>query len=142
MNTNRNNKNENYTNANSKNQGQNELNSFKMAMKQYANGNGNGNTIDTIADFWTNGGTSVVVAIIAVLLISLIISIVLTVFGHKARMKCVGNSKYGFYSPLIITFLILMWIGNLIPLFGAVLTFGGLVGVIVMIVLANNNCKR
>lgn len=97
---------------------------------------------NAVADFWNSGGTAVVVAIVVVLVICLGISILLTVLGHKARVKCIGNPKYGFYSPLIITFLILMWLGNLIPPFTTVATVIGLIGTIVMIVLANDNCKK
>jgi hypothetical protein len=101
-----------------------------------------GNMQLNVADFWNSGTTAIVVAIVAVLVIGLTISIVLTVFGHKARIKCVGHSKYGFYSPLIITFLILMWLGNLVPFYGIVVTLIGLIGAIVMIVLANDRCKK
>ena len=97
---------------------------------------------NAVAEFWNSGGTAVVVAIVAVLVICLGISILLTILGHKARVKCIGNPKYGFYSPLIITFLILMWLGNLIPPFTTVATVIGLIGTIVMIVLANDNCKN
>ena len=86
--------------------------------------------------------TTIIVAIVLVLLLGLAISITVTVFGHKARVKCVGNSKFGFYSPLIITFLILMWLGNLVPLYGIVVTLVGLVGAITMIVLSNKNCVK
>ena len=86
--------------------------------------------------------TSIIIGVVLVLLVSLAISITITIFGHKARVKCVGNSKFGFYSPLIITFLILMWLGNLIPPFGFFITLVGLVGSIVMIILANKNCKK
>ena len=96
----------------------------------------------TVAEFWNSGGTAVVVAIVAVLVVCLGISILLTVLGHKARVKCIGNPKYGFYSPLIITFLILMWLGNLVPPFTTVATVVGLIGTIVTIVLANDNCKK
>lgn len=85
--------------------------------------------------------TSIIIAIVLVLLVGLAISIAVTVFGHRARVKCVGNSKFGFYSPLIITFLILMWLGNIIPPFGFFATLVGLVGAIIMIVLASKNCK-
>jgi hypothetical protein len=80
------------------------------------------------------GSISVIIAIVVVLVIALTISIILTVFGHKARMKCLGNSRFGYYSPLIIAFLIVMWIGGPFSLVG-------LIGTIVMIVMANNNCK-
>lgn len=96
---------------------------------------------DEISEFYESGGTAVIIAIVVVLIISLGISILLTVLGHKARVKCVGHPKYGFYSPLIILFLILMWLGNLIPPFTTPATFVGLVGTIVMIVMANDNCK-
>ena len=79
---------------------------------------------------------------IIIFVISLSITILLTVLGHKARVKCIGHPKYGFYSPLIITFLILMWLGNLIPPFTTIATVIGLIGTIVMIVLANDNCKK
>jgi len=100
------------------------------------------NNANAVAEFWNSGGTAVVVAIVAVLVVCLGISILLTVLGHKARVKCIGNPKYGFYSPLIITFLILMWLGNLVPPFTTVATVIGLIGTIVMIVLANDNCKK
>ena len=92
-------------------------------------------------EFWESGGTAVIIAIVAVLAVCLGISILLTVLGHKARIKCVGHSKYGYYSPLIILFLILMWLGNLVPPFTTAATLIGFVGTIVMIVLANDNCK-
>ena len=85
--------------------------------------------------------TSIIIAIVLVLLVGLAISITVTIFGHKARVKCVGNSKFGFYSPLIITFLIIMWLGNMIPPFGFFATLVGLVGAVIMIVLSNKNCK-
>jgi hypothetical protein len=85
--------------------------------------------------------TSIIIGIVLVLLLSLAISITITIFGHKARVKCIGNPKFGVYSPLIITFLILMWLGNIFPPFGFFITFVGLVGTIIMIVLANKNCK-
>ena len=97
---------------------------------------------NAVAEFWNSGGTAVVVAIVAVLVVCLGVSILLTVLGHKARVKCIGNPKYGFYSPLIITFLILMWLGNLVPPFTTIATVIGLIGTIVMIVLANDNCKK
>ena len=97
---------------------------------------------NAVAEFWNSGGTAVVVAIVVVLVIALGISILLTVLGHKARIKCVGHPKYGFYSPLIITFLILMWLGNLVPPFTTIATVVGLIGTIVMIVLANDHCKK
>ena len=97
---------------------------------------------NTDVNFWNSGGTAVIIAIVVVLIIGLGISILLTVLGNNARLKCVGNTKYGFYSPLIITFLILMWLGNLVPPFTTIVTFIGLVGTIVMIVLANENCKK
>ena len=100
------------------------------------------NNANAVAEFWNSGGTAVVVAIVAVLVICLGISILLTVLGHKARVKCIGHPKYGFYSPLIITFLILMWLGNLIPPFTTIATLIGFIGTIVMIVLANDNCKK
>ena len=96
---------------------------------------------NNVADFWESGGTAVVVAIVVVLVVCLAISITLTVLGHKARVKCIGNPKYGFYSPLIITFLLLMWLGNLFPPFTTAATLIGLIGTITMIVLANDNCK-
>jgi hypothetical protein len=96
---------------------------------------------NNVADFWESGGTAVIVAIVVVLVVCLAISITLTVLGHKARVKCIGNSKYGFYSPLIIIFLILMWLGNLFPPFTTAATLIGLIGTITMIVLANDNCK-
>jgi hypothetical protein len=86
--------------------------------------------------------TSIIIAIVLVLLVGLAISITVTIFGHKARVKCVGNSKFGFYSPLIITFLILMWLGNVFPPFGFFVTLVGLIGAVIMIVLANKNCKK
>ena len=97
---------------------------------------------NVIAEFWNSSGTAIVVAMVAVLVICLGISILLTVLGHKARVKCIGNPKYGFYSPLIITFLILMWLGNLFPPVTTISTVIGLIGTIVMIVLANDNCKK
>jgi len=97
---------------------------------------------NVIAEFWNSSGTAVIVAIAIVLFICLCISILLTVLGHKARVKCIGNPKYGFYSPLIITFLILMWLGNLFPPVTTIATVIGLIGTIVMIVLANDNCKK
>lgn len=97
---------------------------------------------NAVSEFWNSGGTAVVVAIVVVLVIALGISILLTVLGHKARIKCVGHPKYGFYSPLIITFLILMWLGNLVPPFTTIATVVGLIGTIVMIVLANDHCKK
>ena len=100
------------------------------------------NNANAVAEFWNSGGTAVVVAIVAVLVVCLGISILLTVLGHKARVKCIGHPKYGFYSPLIITFLILMWLGNLVPPFTTIATVIGLIGTIVMIVLANDNCKK
>ena len=100
------------------------------------------NNANVVAEFWNSGGTAVVVAIVAVLVVCLGISILLTVLGHKARVKCIGHPKYGFYSPLIITFLILMWLGNLVPPFTTIATVIGLIGTIVMIVLANDNCKK
>lgn len=100
------------------------------------------NNAEAVAEFWNSGGTAVVVAIVVVLVICLGISILLTVLGHKARVKCIGHPKYGFYSPLIITFLILMWLGNLVPPFTTIATLVGLIGTIVMIVLANDNCKK
>ena len=100
------------------------------------------NNANAVSEFWNSGGTAVIVAIVAVLVVCLGISILLTVLGHKARVKCIGNPKYGFYSPLIITFLILMWLGNLVPPFTTVATVVGLIGTIVMIVLANDNCKK
>jgi len=96
---------------------------------------------NNIADFWESGGTTIIVAMVVVLVICLVISITLTVLGHKARVKCIGNPKYGFYSPLIITFLLLMWLGNLFPPFTTGTTLIGLIGTITMIVLANDNCK-
>jgi len=100
------------------------------------------NNANVVAEFWNSGGTAIVVAMVAVLVICLGISILLTVLGHKARVKCIGNPKYGFYSPLIITFLILMWLGNLFPPVTTISTVIGLIGTIVMIVLANDNCKK
>jgi hypothetical protein len=97
---------------------------------------------NAVAEFWNSGGIAVVVAIVVVLVICLGVSILLTVLGHKARVKCIGHPKYGFYSPLIITFLILMWLGNLVPPFTTVATLVGLIGTIVMMVLANDNCKK
>jgi hypothetical protein len=97
---------------------------------------------NVITEFWNSSGTAIVVAMVAVLVICLGISILLTVLGHKARVKCIGNPKYGFYSPLIITFLILMWLGNLFPPVTTISTVIGLIGTIVMIVLANDNCKK
>ena len=97
---------------------------------------------NVITEFWNSSGTAIVVAMVAVLVICLGISILLTVLGHKARVKCIGNPKYGFYSPLIITFLILMWLGNLFPPVTTISTAIGLIGTIVMIVLANDNCKK
>lgn len=122
-----------------KNEGFTNNQSVNAAPLNNANVNVNANSVE---ELWNSGGTAVVVAIVVVLVISLGVSILLTVLGHKARVKCIGNSKYGFYSPLIITFLILMWLGNLFPPFTTVATFIGLVGTIVMIVLANDNCKK
>ena len=122
-----------------KNEGFTNNQSVNAAPLNNANVNVNANSVE---ELWNSGGTAVVVAMVVVLVISLGVSILLTVLGHKARVKCIGNSKYGFYSPLIITFLILMWLGNLFPPFTTVATFIGLVGTIVMIVLANDNCKK
>jgi hypothetical protein len=102
----------------------------------------NTNVYNNLNDFWESGGTAVIIAIVAVLIVCLGISILLTVLGHKARIKCVGNTKYGFYSPLIIVFLILMWLGNLVPPFTTAATLIGFIGTIIMIVLANDNCKK
>ncbi len=102
----------------------------------------NVNLSDELNEFWESGGTAVIIAIVVVLAVCLGISILLTVLGHKARVKCIGNAKYGFYSPLIILFLILMWLGNLVPPFTTAATLIGFVGTIVMIVLANDNCKK
>ena len=96
----------------------------------------------TVQEFLQNGGTAVIIAIVLVLSVCLGISILLTIIGHKARIKCVDDPKYGFYSPLIITFLILMWLGNLVPPFTTAATVIGFIGTIVMIVLANDNCKK
>ena len=122
-----------------KNEGFTNNQSVNAAPLNNVNANVNANSVE---ELWNSGGTAVVVAIIVVLVISLGVSILLTVLGHKARVKCIGNSKYGFYSPLIIIFLILMWLGNLFPPFTTVATFIGLVGTIVLIVLANDNCKK
>ena len=124
-----------------KNEGFTNNQSVNAAPLNNANVNVNVNA-NSVEELWNSGGTAVVVAMVVVLVISLGVSILLTVLGHKARVKCIGNSKYGFYSPLIITFLILMWLGNLFPPFTTVATFIGLVGTIVMIVLANDNCKK
>jgi hypothetical protein len=97
---------------------------------------------NVVAKFWNSGGTTIVIAMVIVLVIALGISILLTVLGHKARVKCIGNPKYGFYSPLIITFLILMWLGNLVTPVTTIATVVGLIGTIVMIVLANDHCKK
>lgn len=129
----------NHGNHKHNNEGFTNNQSVNAAPLNNANVNVNANSVE---ELWNSGGTAVVVAIIVVLVISLGVSILLTVLGHKARVKCIGNSKYGFYSPLIIIFLILMWLGNLFPPFTTVATFIGLVGTIVMIVLANDNCKK
>jgi hypothetical protein len=72
----------------------------------------------------------------------LVISITLTVLGHKARMKCKAFPEYSNYNTLIILFLVFMWIGQMVPIFGTVLSVIGFIGTIVMITLANNNCVK
>ena len=123
--------------CNKKEQGQEQFSNNNLSVNAAEAPNNN-----TVADFWNSGGTTIVIAMVIVLVISLGISILLTVLGHKARVKCIGNPKYGFYSPLIITFLILMWLGHLVPPVTTVVTVVGLIGTIVMIVLANDNCKK
>ena len=85
-----------------------------------------------LSAFW---GKFMIIAII-VFIISLSITILLTVLGHKARMKCSGSKAYPYYSGLNLTFIILMWLGNLIPIFGGALSAIGFIGTIVMIVLS------
>ena len=85
-----------------------------------------------LGDFWKK---FMVIAIV-VLVVSLAITIFLTVLGHKARIKCQGSKQFPHYSGLILTFIIFMWLGNLIPVFGSVLSAIGFIGTIVMIVLS------
>lgn len=84
--------------------------------------------------------TSIITGMIVVIIISIIIFIVITVFAHRARVKCRRNAKYAFYSTIILVFLLCMWLGGLIPYLGPVLSSAGLIGSIVMIVLAKINC--
>ena len=133
-NCNKKNANEGFTNNNSV--------SVNAAPLNNNNNNEYGNAADYVAQLWSEGGTNVIIAIVAVLVVCLGIAILLTILGHKARVKCVGHSKYGFYSPLIITFLILMWLGNLFPPFTTAIAVIGFIGTIVMIVLANDHCKK
>ena len=84
--------------------------------------------------------TSIITGMIVVIIISIIIFIVITVFAHKARVKCKRNAKYAFYSTIILVFLLCMWLGGLIPYLGPVLSSAGFIGSIVMIVLARINC--
>ena len=95
---------------------------------------------NTVYNITLNQLQNINISMIIIFIIALIIIIIITVYGHKANIKCGKNSKYSFYSIIIIIFLILMWLGGFIPVIGNVLSSLGLIGSIVMIVLAKINC--
>ena len=51
-------------------------------------------------------------------------------------MKCMNSPNKPGYSGLLLTFLIFMWLGQLIPVFGALFSAAGYIGTIVMTVLS------
>ena len=51
-------------------------------------------------------------------------------------MRCMGNTKFSHYSGLTLAFIIMMWLGQLVPVFGSFLSATGYIGTIVMIVLS------
>jgi hypothetical protein len=83
---------------------------------------------------------NIILIVAGVIVVSLIVFIVITIFAHRARVKCSKNMKYSFYATLILAFLLCMWLGGLIPYVGPVISTAGLIGSIVMIVLAKNRC--
>jgi len=119
----------------------------KHQNEKFSNNNTTANANNSVNDMITNlsveyniSRNSIVAGIIIVLVISLSISILLTVLGNKARAKCAGSSKFSLYSPLILTFLILMWLGSFLPGYGTAVHVVGFIGAIVMIVNANKQC--
>jgi len=83
---------------------------------------------------------NMIIIMVVGLAISLILAIILTVFAHKARMKCSRNIRYSHYSVIILVFLLCLWLGGLIPYAGPLISMTGLIGSIVMLVLAKKHC--
>lgn len=77
---------------------------------------------------------------VVVIAVTLVIAIVLTVFAHKARMRCSKNVKYSYYATIILVFLLCLWLGGLVPYAGPLISTTGLIGSIVMLILAKKNC--
>ena len=82
------------------------------------------------------GLTTLIVFIGILIFIALFVLILLTVLGHKARMRCIDSYEYPSYSGLTIFFLVFLWLGGMVPVVGGILGLMGFVGTIVMIVLS------
>ena len=83
---------------------------------------------------------NIIIIMVVALTVSIVLAIILTVFAHKARMKCSKNAKYSYYSILILIFLLCLWLGGLIPYAGPLISTTGLIGSIVMLILAKKHC--
>ena len=94
----------------------------------------------TVVNINLNSLTNLITGMIVIIIIAIIVFIIITVFAHKARVKCRRNAKYAFYSTIILVFLLCMWLGGIIPYLGPVLSSAGLIGSIIMIILARINC--
>ena len=78
---------------------------------------------------------------VGMILVILTPLILVTVFGHKARMLCLySKNKNLNYANMTLSFLVLAWLGGFIPFIGPFLHLIGIIGTIVLIVLSNRHC--
>ena len=78
---------------------------------------------------------------IGMVLVILTPLILITIFGHKARMLCLyGKNKNLNYANMTLSFLVLAWLGGFVPFIGPLLHLAGIMGTIILIVLSNRHC--
>ena len=79
-----------------------------------------------------------IIAVVA-LAVGLALFITLTVFGHKARQRCLGTKN-----PLAVAVLIalvFMWLGGLVPFAGPFIAGAGMLATIILIFVSYAQCK-
>ena len=80
----------------------------------------------------------IIIAVVAVVA-GLATIITLSVFGHKARARCLGE-KNGLATAVLIA-LIIMWLGGFIPYAGPVIAPLGMLATIILIFISYAQCK-
>ena len=78
--------------------------------------------------------------IIAVFLTVIAILVTITIFAHKARLRCANN--HGAIATSILISTILMWVGGFLPKINVVVGPLSFISTIVLIIVGYSVCKQ